>query len=243
MKSKVVEFEHGQRIAWCHFGGHRWRWEVEAAGAGRTRVTETFDMSTARFPSALRLMGLPKGHEKNVTTSVRNVISHFSPAGSRRDLRWRPAGPRPRLRPRRLRPGWPITSSTSSSRVTSTRPSSQGDEDVGEATDRDVGRDLGGRAGAVAEEVHELLHGFEAAAVEPVVAEGLGVEHPGPAPVVGDEVGDRLETGRRARRRMRLPGVAPSAAEATAAATASPSSPIRRSNTATSGSSASANAW
>jgi hypothetical protein len=81
VKSKVVEFEPGRRIAWCHFGRHRWRWEVEAAGAGRTRVTETFDMSTARFPSALRLMGLPKGHEKNVTTSVRNVISHFSPAG------------------------------------------------------------------------------------------------------------------------------------------------------------------
>jgi uncharacterized protein YndB with AHSA1/START domain len=81
VKSKVVEFEPARRIAWCHLGGHRWRWEVEPVGAGQTRVTETFDMSTSRFPPALRLAGYPRRHEKNVTTSVRNVISHFAPVG------------------------------------------------------------------------------------------------------------------------------------------------------------------
>ena len=30
--SKVVEFEPDSKIAWCHLGGHRWRWEVEPAG-------------------------------------------------------------------------------------------------------------------------------------------------------------------------------------------------------------------
>ncbi len=77
VSSKVVEFEPDRKIAWCHFGGHRWRWEIEPAGDGKSRVTETFDLSTARFPPALRLMGYPKGHAKNVAASVRNVAAHF----------------------------------------------------------------------------------------------------------------------------------------------------------------------
>lgn len=76
--NKVVEFEPGRRIAWCHFGGHRWRWSVEPAGDGRARVTETFDLSTARLPVALRLMGYPKRHETNVAGSVANVAAHFA---------------------------------------------------------------------------------------------------------------------------------------------------------------------
>ena len=77
VSSKVVEFEQDRLIAWCHFGGHRWRWELAPAEGG-TQVTETFDMSTAKFPPALRLAGYPKRHEDNVADSVRNLIAHFS---------------------------------------------------------------------------------------------------------------------------------------------------------------------
>ena len=80
--NKVVEFEQDRRIAWCHVFGHRWRWQVEPAGEGRSRVTETFDLSTARVPGALRLMGYPKGHEKNVASSVANVAAHFASRSS-----------------------------------------------------------------------------------------------------------------------------------------------------------------
>lgn len=80
--NRVVEFEPDRRIAWCHFFGHRWRWEVEDAGEGRSKVTETFDLSTARFPPALKLMGYPRGHEKNVSASVANVVAHFASGGS-----------------------------------------------------------------------------------------------------------------------------------------------------------------
>lgn len=76
--NRVVEFEPDRRIAWCHFFGHRWRWQVEDAGNGRSKVTETFDLSTAKFPPALKLMGLPRGHEKNVAASVSNVVAHFA---------------------------------------------------------------------------------------------------------------------------------------------------------------------
>jgi len=76
--SQVKEFEKGRRIAWAHFNGHRWRWEVEPAEDGRTELTETFDLSTARFPPILRAMGFPKRHEPNVATSVANVAAHFT---------------------------------------------------------------------------------------------------------------------------------------------------------------------
>ena len=73
VSSRVVEFEENRLIAWCHFSGHRWRWRLEPVDAGHTRVTETFDLSTARLPIALRLMGYPKRHRGNVATSVRNL--------------------------------------------------------------------------------------------------------------------------------------------------------------------------
>lgn len=77
IKSKVVEFEENRRIAWCHFGGHRWRWEFEPLDDGRTRVTETFDMTTAKVPPMLRLMGYPKGHKDNVAKSVDQLVARF----------------------------------------------------------------------------------------------------------------------------------------------------------------------
>ena len=82
ISSKVVEFEQDRVIAWRHFGGHRWRWELEPVGARQTRVTETFDQSTAKVPFVLRAVGYPKRHLPNV-------------ANVRRQRR-RPASPRPR---------------------------------------------------------------------------------------------------------------------------------------------------
>ena len=55
----VVEFEEGTRLAWAHFHGHRWRYELEDVEGG-TRVTETFDWSTARSKLPLEVAGIPK---------------------------------------------------------------------------------------------------------------------------------------------------------------------------------------
>ncbi len=41
ISNRVVEFEENRLIAWRHFGGHRWRYELEPVDGG-TRVTETF---------------------------------------------------------------------------------------------------------------------------------------------------------------------------------------------------------
>jgi uncharacterized protein YndB with AHSA1/START domain len=48
-ENHVVEFDEGRRIAWMpaepgqERPGHLWRWELEPAGAPRTRVTCTYD--------------------------------------------------------------------------------------------------------------------------------------------------------------------------------------------------------
>jgi hypothetical protein len=78
IRSKVVEFDQDRVIAWCHWGRHRWRWTLEPAADGKTRVTETFDLSTAVFPPALRVAGFPGKHEANVAGSVANVAAHFA---------------------------------------------------------------------------------------------------------------------------------------------------------------------
>ncbi len=57
--NEVVEFEDGRRIAWCHFGKHRWRYELEPQADGATLVRETFDWSTAVSPSFVELIGAP----------------------------------------------------------------------------------------------------------------------------------------------------------------------------------------
>ena len=78
IKSKVVEFDENRILAWSHFSGHRWRWELQSTGGGKTQVTETFDLSTAKIPFMLRRMGYPKGHLSNVANSVANVAGHFA---------------------------------------------------------------------------------------------------------------------------------------------------------------------
>lgn len=48
-ENRIVEFEEGRRIAWLPSEegkeppGHLWRWEIEPLGAGRSRVTHTYD--------------------------------------------------------------------------------------------------------------------------------------------------------------------------------------------------------
>ncbi len=78
MTSQVKEYVPDTRIAWAHMSGHRWRWEVRPTDDGRTELTETFDLSTARFAPPLRLAGFPGRHRANVARSVANVRAHFA---------------------------------------------------------------------------------------------------------------------------------------------------------------------
>ncbi len=71
MRNEVVAFEPDRRIGWApsihppgglsHVigeldpSGHRYIWELESAGGGRTRVTHTYDWSAVTDPNALAL--------------------------------------------------------------------------------------------------------------------------------------------------------------------------------------------
>lgn len=73
----VVEFEQDQLIAWQHFGKHRWRYELEPVEGG-TRVTETFDYSTAISPKFIELMGYPDKHRVNIAKTLERLDGLFS---------------------------------------------------------------------------------------------------------------------------------------------------------------------
>lgn len=68
----VVEFEEGRRLAWRHFHGHVWRYELEDADGG-TRVTETFDWSNARTRWTLELAGIPKRNLRGMRRTLEKL--------------------------------------------------------------------------------------------------------------------------------------------------------------------------
>ena len=74
INNTVVEFEDNRLIAWHHPGKHRWRYELEPVEGG-TKVTETFDWSTAAVPKAIELMGYPKKHPKNMEATLERLAA------------------------------------------------------------------------------------------------------------------------------------------------------------------------
>ena len=66
----VVEYDQDRLIAWRHFNGHRWRWELSPLGDGRTEVTETFDWSTARVPLLITLSPFPRRNARGIRASL-----------------------------------------------------------------------------------------------------------------------------------------------------------------------------
>lgn len=81
IRSRVVEFEPDRLIAWCHFGRHRWRYELEALdpddhGGPLTRVTETFDWSTSIFPPMIELVGYPGRNLAGMARTLERLDRH-----------------------------------------------------------------------------------------------------------------------------------------------------------------------
>lgn len=73
IRNTVVEFEDGALIAWRHFFGHRWRWQLRDADEGRTEVTETFDWSTAVFPKGIELAGFPGKNKRGIEATLERL--------------------------------------------------------------------------------------------------------------------------------------------------------------------------
>jgi uncharacterized protein YndB with AHSA1/START domain len=71
----VVEFEPDRRIAWRHFGGHRWRYELTPTDDGGTEVVETFDYS--RYPrfgkAVIELLGFPRRNQRGIEGTLQRL--------------------------------------------------------------------------------------------------------------------------------------------------------------------------
>ncbi|MGI9623983.1 MAG: SRPBCC family protein [Acidimicrobiales bacterium] len=77
IKSTVKEYDENRLIAWAHMGKHRWRYELEPVEGG-TKVTETFDWSTAVSPKSIEIMGYPKKHRPNMEATLENLDAHVT---------------------------------------------------------------------------------------------------------------------------------------------------------------------
>lgn len=76
ISNTVKEFEENRLIAWAHFGGHRWRYELAPVDGG-TEVTESFDWSTASLPvrKFIELAGYPKKHPENMEATLEQLAA------------------------------------------------------------------------------------------------------------------------------------------------------------------------
>jgi uncharacterized protein YndB with AHSA1/START domain len=75
ISNRVVEFEPDRRIAWRHFGAHRWRYELEPTADGGTRVTETWDATRydRLWATGLRLLRFPERNRKGITATLERL--------------------------------------------------------------------------------------------------------------------------------------------------------------------------
>jgi Polyketide cyclase / dehydrase and lipid transport len=79
MENTVVEFEENRTIAWKHFGGHLWRYDLEPIGDGSTtKVTESFDWSTSRSKFLLRLIAAPARNAKSIEKTLDRMAALFA---------------------------------------------------------------------------------------------------------------------------------------------------------------------
>lgn len=72
IENRVVELEPGRLIAWRHFGGHRWRYELTPGADGGTRVTETFDYSRYNrlWSRVIELAGFPARNRRGIEATL-----------------------------------------------------------------------------------------------------------------------------------------------------------------------------
>lgn len=73
--NRVVEYEKDRLIAWRHFGGHRWRWELKPIDDETTEVSETFDWSTAPGGFAYGAIGFLDRNTKGIEATLAKLDS------------------------------------------------------------------------------------------------------------------------------------------------------------------------
>jgi hypothetical protein len=68
----VTEFQEGRVVAWRNKGGPTWRYELFPAEGG-TRVVETYDLTTMRGGTLIKLTGVGKRTQRNMTMTLERL--------------------------------------------------------------------------------------------------------------------------------------------------------------------------
>jgi hypothetical protein len=75
--SKVIAVEDNRLVEWQHPMGHKWRWELAEVSPGTTKVTETFDYSTAKIPLIVQLGGYHKKNADGIESTLQALVNRF----------------------------------------------------------------------------------------------------------------------------------------------------------------------
>jgi len=77
IRNTVVEFDEPHRIAWRHFGGHRWRYVLTPVSGG-TLVREEWDATPVPwlYP-VLRLLGFPERNRRAMEQTLARLRAWF----------------------------------------------------------------------------------------------------------------------------------------------------------------------
>jgi uncharacterized protein YndB with AHSA1/START domain len=75
--SKVIAVEDNRLVEWQHPLGHKWRWELAEVLPGTTKVTETFDYSTAKIPLIVQLGGYAKKNADGIESTLQALVDRF----------------------------------------------------------------------------------------------------------------------------------------------------------------------
>lgn len=77
ISNTVVEFEEGRLIAWRHFGGHVWRYELEPREGG-TLVRETVDYSRSHSQLYVKLAGWVPRSRRAIEQTLARLEQHVT---------------------------------------------------------------------------------------------------------------------------------------------------------------------
>lgn len=77
MRNTVVEFEQDRLIAWRHFGGHRWRYELAEVKDG-TQIVETFDWAPAVAGVTYESLRIPGRNARSIRATLERFHTVFT---------------------------------------------------------------------------------------------------------------------------------------------------------------------
>lgn len=75
--STVTAVEENRVVEWQHPLGHRWRWELTDVSPATTKVTETFDYSTAKVPFVIELLGYHKKNAEGIESTLTSLADRY----------------------------------------------------------------------------------------------------------------------------------------------------------------------